>query len=118
MGAGVALLDYDNDGRLDLYFTNGARLDDPMPKGATPDKRDPQFWNRLYHQRADGKFEDVTERAGVQGVGYGMGVAAGDYNGDSFVDLYVTAYGGSVLYRNNRDAAMVVVTPVSTCHWM
>ena len=110
MGAGVAMLDYDNDGRLDLYFTNGARLDDPMPKGATPDKSDPRFWNRLYHQRADGKFEDVTERAGVQGAGYCMGVAVGDYNADGFVDLYVTAYGGSILYRNNRDGTFTDVT--------
>jgi len=110
MGAGVALLDYDNDGRLDLYFTNGARLDDPMPKGATPDKRDPRFWNRLYRQRSDDKFEDVTERAGVEGAGYCMGVAAGDYNGDSFVDLYVTAYGGSILYRNNGDGTFTDVT--------
>ncbi|CAN5868327.1 hypothetical protein BH18ACI4_BH18ACI4_12390 [soil metagenome] len=109
MGAGVALLDYDNDGRVDLYFTNGARLDDPMPKGAIPDKRDPRFWNRLYRQLADGKFEDVTERAGVQGVGYCMGVAAGDYNGDGFADLYVTAYGGGVLYRNNRDGTFTDV---------
>src|SRR4030095_10914107 len=82
MGGGVAMLDYDNDGRLDLYFTNGARLDDPMPKGAMPDKRDPKFWNRLYHQKADGTFEDVTEKAGVQGSGYSMGAAAADYDGD------------------------------------
>src|SRR5205085_11369178 len=58
MGAGVALLDYDNDGRLDIFFTNGARLEDPMPKGAMPDKRDARYWNRLYHQKADGTFED------------------------------------------------------------
>src|SRR5438270_4467316 len=90
MGAGIALLDYDNDGRLDLFFTNGARLEDPMPKGASPDKRDPKYWNRLYHQKTDGTFEDVTERAGVQGAGYSMGVAAADYDNDGWVDLYVT----------------------------
>jgi hypothetical protein len=103
MGGGVAMLDYDNDGRLDLYFTNGARLEDPMPKGAMPDKRDAKFWNRLYHQKQDGTFEDVTERAGVRGEGYSMGAAAADYDGDGFTDLYVTAYGANILYRNRGD---------------
>src|SRR5947209_8191938 len=101
MGGGVAIFDYDNDGRLDLFFTNGALLTDPMPKGANPDKRDPKFWNRLYHQKADGTFEDVTERAGLKGEGYSMGVAAADYDSDGFVDLYVTGYGGNILYHNN-----------------
>src|SRR5919198_1397731 len=94
MGGGVALFDYDNDGRLDLFFTNGARLQDPMPKGARPDKTDPRFWNRLYHQKPDGTFEDVTERSGLRGDGYSMGAAAGDFDGDGFVDLSVTGYGG------------------------
>src|ERR1043165_2865976 len=103
MGGGVALFDYDNDGRLDIFFTNGARLQDPMPKGARPDKTDPRFWNRLYHQKPDGTFEDVTERAGLRGEGYSMGVAAGDFDGDGFVDLYVTGLFGSTLYRNRGD---------------
>jgi hypothetical protein len=104
MGAGVALLDYDNDGRLDIYFTNGARLDDPMPTAlARPDKTDARFWNRLYRQKADGTFEDTTERAGVRGLGYDMGVAAGDFDSDGFTDLYVTSYGANVLYLNRRD---------------
>jgi len=55
MGGGVALVDYDNDGRLDIFFTNGARIDDPMPDGKRPDKTDQKFWNRLYHQTADGR---------------------------------------------------------------
>jgi hypothetical protein len=110
MGGGVAMLDYDNDGRLDLYFTNGARLDDPMPKGAMPDKRDPKFWNRLYHQKQDGTFEDVTERAGVKGEGYSMGAAVADYDGDGFADLYVTAYGSNILYRNRGDGTFEDVT--------
>src|SRR5215210_3802139 len=56
MGGGVALLDYDNDGRLDIFFTNGARIDDVLPEGKQPDKSDRKFWNRLYHQNADGHF--------------------------------------------------------------
>lgn len=103
MGGGVGLFDYDNDGRLDLYFVNGARIDDPMLKNSSPDKRDAKYWNRLYRQKTDGTFEDVTERAGVKGAGYGMGVAAADYDADGFVDLYVTAYGGNILYRNRGD---------------
>ena len=104
MGAGVALFDYDNDGRLDIYFTNGARLDDPMPAAnSQPDKRELRFWNRLYRQQADGTFADVTQRAGVAGVGYSMGAAAGDYDADGFTDLYVTAYGANILYRNKGD---------------
>ena len=110
MGGGVALFDYDNDGRLDIYFANGAALSDPMPAGAQPDKRDSRFWNRLYHQKPDGTFEDVTEHAGVKGVGYSFGVAAGDYDNDGFVDLYVTAYGGNVLYRNKGDGTFADVT--------
>jgi len=103
MGAGAALLDYDNDGRLDVFFTNGAQLLDPMPKGKMPDKSNPKFWNRLYRQRADGTFEDTTERAGVKGAGYGFGVAVGDYDKDGFADLFVTHYGGAVFYRNNGN---------------
>jgi enediyne biosynthesis protein E4 len=110
MGGGVAMFDYDSDGRLDLYFSNGARIDDPMTRGAMPDKREPRYWNRLYHQRADGRFEDVTERAGVAGAGYSMGVAAGDYDADGHVDLYVTAYGSNILYRNRGDGTFEDVT--------
>jgi enediyne biosynthesis protein E4 len=110
MGAGVALFDYDNDGRLDLYLVNGAPLADPTPKGAIPKKTGPRYWNRLYHQRKDGTFEDVTEKAGLQGAGYGMGVAVGDYDNDGFEDLYVTAYGGNKLYHNNGNGTFTDVT--------
>ena len=110
MGGGCALFDYDNDGRLDLFFTNGAALSDPMPKGARPDKRDPRFWDRLYRQRPDGTFEDVTERAGVRGEVYSMGAAAADYDGDGWVDLYVTGYGGATLFRNRGDGTFEDVT--------
>jgi enediyne biosynthesis protein E4 len=110
MGAGVALFDYDNDGRLDIFLVNGAPLADPTPKGTIPHKTGPPYWNRLYHQKADGTFEDVTEKAGLAGEGYGMGVAVGDYDNDGFEDLYVTAYGGNKLYHNNGDGTFTDVT--------
>ncbi len=110
MGGGVAMLDYDNDGRMDLFFTNGALLKDPMAKDATPDKSDRKFWDRLYHQKPDGSFEDVTERAGLKGSGFSMGVAEGDYDNDGFVDLYVTGYGENHLYHNNGDGSFADVT--------
>jgi enediyne biosynthesis protein E4 len=110
MGSGVALFDYDNDGRLDIFVVNGASLSDPTSKGTIPQKTGPKDWNRLYHQKSDGTFEDVTERAGLQGVGYGMGVAVGDYDNDGWEDLYVTAYGGNKLYHNNGDGTFTDVT--------
>ena len=110
MGTGAALFDFDNDGRLDIFLVNGAPLTDPTPKTAIPQKTGPQYWNRLYHQKRDGRFEDVTEKAGLQGVGYGMGVVVGDYDNDGFEDLYVTAYGGNRLYHNNGNGTFTDVT--------
>ena len=110
MGAGVATFDYDNDGRLDIFFVNGAPLADPTPKGTIPQKTGPEYWNRLFHQKPDGTFEDVTEKAGLQGAGYGMGVAVGDYDNDGYEDLYVTAYGGNKLYHNNGNGTFTDVT--------
>jgi len=110
MGAGVALFDYDNDGRLDIFLVNGALINDPEPSGSVPQKTSPKYWNRLYHQKPDGTFEDVTEKAGLQGVGYGMGVAVGDYDNDGYEDLFVTAYGGNKLYHNNGDGTFTDVT--------
>jgi hypothetical protein len=120
MGGGVALFDYDNDGRLDLFFTNGAALNDPMIAGAMPVKSDQRYWNRLYHQKPDGTFEDVTESAGLKGAGYCFGAAAGDFDNDGFVDLYVTAYGGNRLYRNLGNGTFADVTEktgVQTSGW-
>jgi len=113
MGAGVALFDYDNDGRLDIFLVNGAPLSDPTAKGTVPHKEGPRDWNRLYHQRKDGTFEDVTEKAGLAGVGYDMGVATGDYDNDGFEDLYVTGYGGNHLYHNNGNGTFTDVTQSS-----
>ena len=113
MGSGVALFDYDNDGRLDIFLVNGAPLTDPTPKGTIPRKTGPEHANRLYHQKSDGTFEDTTEKAGLAGIGYGMGVAVGDYDNDGFEDLYVTAYGGNRLYHNNGDGTFSDVTEKS-----
>jgi hypothetical protein len=111
MGSGVAMLDYDNDGRLDLFFVNGAALSDRMTQsGPPPDKRDTRFHNRLYHQTADRRFEDVTARSGLAGTGFGMGAAVGDYDNDGYPDLYVTAYGGNTLYRNNGNGTFTDAT--------
>ncbi len=110
VGGGVALLDYDNDGLLDLYFVNGAALYDAMTKGAMPDKRDPKYWNRLYRNAGNGKFVDVTERAGLRGSFYGMGAAAADFDNDGKTDLYVTGFRGNQLFRNKGDGTFQDVT--------
>lgn len=114
MGSGVALFDYDNDGLLDIYFVNVAPLTDPTPKGSIPQKTGPEYWNRLYHQKKDGTFEDVTEKAGLQGAGYGQGVAVGDYDNDGYEDLYVTsAVGPNHLYHNNGNGTFTDITEAS-----
>ncbi len=113
MGSGVTLFDYDNDGRLDIFVVNGAPLADPTPKGTVPQKASPLDWNRLYHQKPDGTFEDVTAKAGLAGTGYGMGVAVGDYDNDGYEDLYVTGLGGNKLYHNNGDGTFTDFTEKS-----
>jgi enediyne biosynthesis protein E4 len=112
MGSGVALFDYDNDGRLDIFFANGAVLTDPTAPGTIPQKS-PKDSNRLYHQKADGTFEDVTDKAALAGAGYDMGVAVGDYDNDGYEDLYVTGYGGNHLYHNNGAGKFSDVTEAS-----
>lgn len=103
MVGGVALFDYNNDGLLDIYFTNGAAI-------PSLEKSDPSYWNRLSRNNGDGTFTDVTEKAGLQGVGYSMGVAAGDYDNDGFVDLYVTGLNHNQLFHNNGDGTFTDVT--------
>jgi enediyne biosynthesis protein E4 len=103
MAGGVALFDYNNDGFLDIFFTNGAAI-------PSLEKSDPSYWNRLFRNNGDGTFTDVTEKAGLQGIGYSMGVAAGDYDNDGFVDLYVTGLNHNQLFHNNGDGTFSDVT--------
>ena len=103
MVAGVALLDYDGDGFLDIYLVNGAAI-------PSLQKDSPAYWNRLYHNNHDGTFTDVTERAGVAGAGYGMGVAVGDYDNDGRPDLFLASVTGNQLFRNNGDGTFTDVT--------
>src|ERR1700723_802594 len=113
MPGGVALLDYNNDGLLDIFFVNGGRVEHPMRQPENFDRHDPRYWNRLYRQNKDGSFTDVTEQAGLANAGdgnYGMGVAVGDYDNDGYPDLYVTSYGKNILYHNNGDGTFSDVT--------
>ena len=103
MGGGVAIFDYNNDGLLDIYFTNGAEI-------PSLEKTGPDYYNRLYRNNGDGTFTDVTEKAGLQGIGYSMGVAAGDYDNDGFVDLYVAGVNRNQLFHNNGDGTFTDVT--------
>jgi len=103
MAGGVALFDYNNDGLLDIFFTNGAAI-------PSLEKSDPSYANRLFRNNGDGTFTDVTEKAGLQGIGYSMGVAAGDYDNDGFVDLYVTGVNRNQLFHNNGDGTFTDVT--------
>jgi enediyne biosynthesis protein E4 len=110
---GVALLDYNNDGLLDIFLVNGGRVTSPMQTPENFDRHDPLYWNRLYRQNKDGSFTDVTQQAGLADAGdgnYGMGVAVGDYDNDGYPDLYVTSYGKNILYHNNGDGTFTDVT--------
>jgi hypothetical protein len=103
MPGGVAVFDYDNDGYPDIYLVNGA---------AQPSlrKNEPKYWNRLYRNKGNFVFEDVTEKAGVAGNGYNIGVAAGDFDNDGHVDLFVTGVNGNTLFRNRGDGTFEDVT--------
>jgi hypothetical protein len=113
MGSGVGLFDYDNDGRVDIFFANGAVLTNPTAPGTIPQKSGSKDSNRLYRQKDDGTFEDVTDKVGLAGAGYDLGVAVGDYDNDGYEDLYVTGYGGNHLYHNNGAGKFADVTEAS-----
>jgi len=102
VGAGCVFFDYDNDGWMDIYLVNSGPSDFFTPK--QPLK------NALYRNKGDGTFADVTDKAGVAGNTFGMGAAAGDYDGDGWQDLYVTSYGRNILYRNKGDGTFSDVT--------
>ncbi len=113
MPGGVALVDFNNDGLLDIFLVNGGRITDPMQGAENFGRHDPRYWNRLYRQNKGGTFTDVTEQAGLSNAGdgnYGMGVAVGDYDNDGFPDLYVTNYGKNILYHNNGNGTFTDVT--------
>jgi enediyne biosynthesis protein E4 len=103
MAGGVALFDYNNDGLLDIFFTNGAAI-------PSLEKTTSSYWNRLFRNNGDGTFTDVTEKTGLQGIGYSMGAAAGDYDNDGFTDLYVTGVNHNQLFHNNGDGTFTDVT--------
>jgi hypothetical protein len=103
MPGGVAALDFNRDGCMDLFFANGA---------ASPslDKSKPEFHNRLFRNNCDGTFTDVTERAGVGGYGYSMAVAVGDYDNDGYPDIFVAGVDRNILYHNQGDGTFKDVT--------
>ena len=103
MAGGVAVFDYDRDGRPDIFFVNGAPID-------TLTKDSSKYWNRLFHNNGDGTFTDVTEKAGLKGTGFDVGVAIGDYDNDGYDDIFVSGVHRNTLYHNNGDGTFTDVT--------
>ena len=106
MAGGVAVFDYDNDGNLDIFFTNGADI-------SSLKKTSPKYWNRLFHNNGDETFTDVTEKAGLAGTGYDTGVAIGDFDNDGYEDIFVGGVHHNTLYHNNGDGTFTDVTEKS-----
>ncbi len=103
MAGGVAVFDYNNDGKLDIFFTNGADI-------KTLQKNSPKYSNRLFENDGHGHFTDVTEKTGLAGTGYDIGVAVGDYDNDGYEDIFVAGVYHNTLYRNNGNGTFTDVT--------
>jgi hypothetical protein len=103
MAGGVAIFDYNNDGKLDIFFTNGADI-------KTLKKDSPKYTNRLFENDGQGHFTDVTEKAGLTGTGYDTGVAIGDYDNDGYEDIFLAGVHRNTLYHNNGDGTFTDVT--------
>jgi hypothetical protein len=103
MAGGVAVFDFDNDGHPDIFFANGANI-------STLQKDAPKYWNRLFHNNGDGTFTDVTEKAGLKGTGYDVGVAIADYDNDGYEDIFVSGVYRNTLYHNNGNGTFTDVT--------
>src|SRR6267154_1389561 len=100
VGCGVAFIDYDNDGWMDIFLLSGTRIEG-APDGTS---------NRLYKNNRDGTFTDVTEKAGLHAAGWASGVCVGDYDNDGFEDIFCTYFGQNILYHNNGDGTFADVT--------
>src|SRR5664279_5127467 len=103
MAGGVAVFDYNNDGYLDIFFTNGADIE-------TLKKDSPKYSNRLFENDGKGNFKDVTVKAGLAGAGFDNGIAIGDYDNDGYKDIFVGGVHGNRLYHNNGDGTFTDVT--------
>jgi len=106
MAGGVAVFDYNNDGKLDIFFANGADI-------KALQKTSPKYYNRLFENDGKGHFTDVTEKAGLKGTGYDIGVAIGDYDNDGYEDIFVTGVYRNTLYHNNGDGTFTDVNKES-----